>query len=121
MDKIGIDCSKCPTKGACCCVFEIPKDIVLKNKEKIQVNPVKVIESKDKIRLETFDNRCVFLDRETCSCTIYDDRPEVCKRYGTKSLPCPYFKPNGIERSEASKKQHMRKIMQNIERSKNLN
>lgn len=118
---MGIDCSKCPTRGACCCSFELDRKIVAKNLNKFQVTPLRVIEEKDKLRLITGDNRCVFLNRKTNACMIYEDRPDICKDYGIHpNLPCPYFKSNGRERTDADKKKHMRKIMQNVRRHEGL-
>lgn len=109
-----IDCSKCPTKGACCCVFDMKKGLILENKNKFQIVPIKIKEFGDYLRIETKDERCIFLNRNNLSCAIYDRRPKVCEEYGSKKLPCPYFKPNGRPRSEASRKQKMRNIIKNI-------
>jgi Fe-S-cluster containining protein len=60
--------------------------------------------------LITPDFGCIFLNRKTRLCAIYEDRPNICKAYGTTiannyMIACPYFKPNGNPWSEAKRKQ----------------
>lgn len=102
-----IDCDKCPEKGSCCGPFQMKKDFVEKHKTDFQVIPEKTYEVGNTITFLTSDFGCVFLNRTTKKCSIYDDRPEVCKLYGISKdlrLQCPYFKPSGNPRSEASRK-----------------
>jgi Fe-S-cluster containining protein len=102
-----IDCSKCLKQGDCCGLFPMNKELVNRNKHKFQVNPIKIIEDRDRMGILTEDLFSVFLNRETKTCTIYEERPEVCKLYGVskdKRLQCPYFKSSGAKRSEASMK-----------------
>ena len=102
-----IDCSKCPNKGACCGIIPMSKESI--KKESFQVKPKEIIEDdKEMAYIITDDLFCVYLNRETRRCSIYENRPEVCKLYGVskdKRLQCAYFKPSGNKRSEASKKQ----------------
>lgn len=59
----------------------------------------------------TKDHLCVFLDRKTKLCKIYEDRPQICRDFGTGKdllLQCPFLKPNGKPRSEAMKKRFKR-------------
>ena len=102
-----IDCSKCLKQGDCCGLFPMNKELVNRNKHKFQVNPSKIIENGNRIVILTEDLFCVFLNRETKTCMIYEERPNVCKLYGVskdKRLQCPYFKPSGAKRSKASMK-----------------
>jgi len=104
---MGIDCSKCPENSGCCGIVPFEKEFTEKHKSKFQVKPVKIKEGV----VITEDFRCVFMNRETKLCAIYDDRPEVCRLFGTKEgiqksglgLACPHFKPNGNEWSPAMK------------------
>jgi Fe-S-cluster containining protein len=67
----------------------------------------------------TEDLRCVFLDRETCRCTIYPHRPDVCRRFGIDSdvrLQCPYFNPKGYARTRAERRKFQRLMKKKIER-----
>lgn len=108
---MAIDCSKCPEGSGCCGLIQMPKDLIEKNKDKFQVEPkeIKIIGSLGVVLID--DLQCVFMNRKTKLCAIYDDRPEVCRLFGTKegmqkaglSLACPHFKPNGNDWSPAMK------------------
>ena len=37
-------------------------------------------------------NKCPFL-RHDFKCDIYEDRPEVCRLFGQKELPCKFIRP----------------------------
>lgn len=59
------------------------------------------------------DNRCVFLNREKHSCRIYNDRPEVCQRFGDESHPllsCPHMDAQGEERNRQQRRSLQRKL-----------
>jgi len=102
-----IDCSKCLKRGSCCGIFPMDKDFANKHKTNFQIVPEKVIEQKDLISFLTKDLACVFMNRETKLCSIYEDRPNICRDYGMSGHPdlqCPYFKKSGNPRSEASRK-----------------
>jgi Fe-S-cluster containining protein len=50
----------------------------------------------------TKDYLCPFL-KDDLSCAIYNDRPDVCRKYGDESHPmlcCPMQHADGTERSE---------------------
>ena len=103
-----IDCSKCLDRGSCCGPIPISKEIIEKHRDKFQVDKFKEFETEKGITILTDDLGCIFLDRKTKLCVIYEDRPTVCKLYGTTKdikLACPYFKPNGNSRSEGKRKQ----------------
>ena len=118
-----IDCSKCLKRGSCCGIFMMDKEWVMKHKFKMQVVPNKIIGGEDNSKHIAFlqnDLLCVFLNRETKMCAVYDNRPQVCKDYGLvkdENLQCPYFKPSGNRRSEASQKKverHFDKLVNKI-------
>lgn len=108
-----IDCSKCPEEIGCCGTIPFSKEFFEKNKDKIKVQPIEIIEKRGAVVAATKDLRCVFLDPKTRLCAVYDDRPEVCRLFGTKEgikirglgLACPHFKPNGNEWSPGKKRQ----------------
>lgn len=51
------------------------------------------------------DSYCIFKDRVTHKCLIYEYRPDVCIKYGTiDKLPCPVFDSEGNYRSRAERK-----------------
>jgi Fe-S-cluster containining protein len=115
-------CRKAIDKGICaanCCgpipmpkeTYERVKGLALAKHEAFEDDSdqeVYVVNSEDSLK-------CVFL-KPDCSCAIYEDRPEVCRNYGTApDLECPYIKPNGNLRSPAQNKHVQRKINQKID------
>lgn len=100
-----IPCEKCKERGSCCGITIMPLIFIEKHKDKFQVNG-KIEISGNEAAVLTDDMACIFLNRITKECMIYEERPEVCKIFGTiDKLLCPYFKPNGNPWSEARKKQ----------------
>ena len=104
-----IDCSKCPGQGICCGFFPFSEKFFEKYKDKMQVKPIKIFKQHGFIAAVTEDLRCVFQNPKTWRCAIYEDRPDICRLYGTKEgiqkkglgIACPFFKPNGNEWSRA--------------------
>jgi len=87
-------------KAVCCGNIGFTKECWDRNKQKVQVSNFVVtpLPSGD-LFVETPNNVCVFLDRQTKKCVIYEDRPNICKMYGTKEiLPCPFLLPDGSPR-----------------------
>lgn len=115
-----IDCNKCPEKGCCCGLFPIPIRLLRANKTDFQVEPTKMVEIKEKFVALTEDLLCVFLNRKTKLCSIYDQRPEVCRLFGISEhadLQCLYFKRSGNRRSKASQtktQRHINKMTDNL-------
>lgn len=108
------NCDNCidKCKGACCGVVPMPKDTYEKNKSLID-HKCKVIEF-DKDMVVVFDEisfRCGFLS-DANKCKIYDERPEVCKKFGNEESPllcCPYQDKCGRIRSRQEKRYIERK------------
>ncbi len=106
-----IDCSKCPEPGSCCGPFQMKKGFIEEHKDKIQKKPEKIVSGSWFECALCDDVACVFLNRKTKKCAIYEDRPEICRLYGISKnirIQCPWFKPSGNPRSEASRKQIQR-------------
>ncbi|MBE3092770.1 MAG: YkgJ family cysteine cluster protein [Chloroflexi bacterium] len=84
----------------CCGIIPLTKELIEK-KDKFQVPVEKEFATKNEGKvLITKDMLCIFLNRETKKCSIYEDRPIICRRFGVEvddkyQLACPYFKPNG--------------------------
>ena len=110
-----IDCQKLIVKKLCaadCCgCVPIPTAMWAQHKDKIQRPVEQLIEDKQEVYPMTADLKCVFLTPEL-RCIIYPERPEICSKFGMDNteLACPICKPNGSVRSEASKKQVMRRM-----------
>ena len=94
------DCSKCP--AYCCSYDEIElqeRDIVRLAKH-LEIDRHAFMDRYTKIgkeypvlrhhRDEIFGSVCVFLDRETRRCTVYDARPGVCHDYPDRPR-CGYW------------------------------
>lgn len=92
---------KCkPNCAECCGIIGIPKELAMKNQHLSQIKPKDVIESDGKLYIITPDMFCVYLNRETKKCVIYEDRPEICRIYGMiPACPCPHFDLNGRRRN----------------------
>jgi Fe-S-cluster containining protein len=104
----------------CCGCIPIPIEIFEKNRDKFQVIPKEIVRTQQGMTAITSDVFCIFLNRETNKCMIYDERPQVCRDYGEKDNPrlaCVYFKPNGNPRSEAMQKRVQRYINHLVDRA----
>lgn len=94
-------------KAACCGIVPIPEIYLRLYKNKIydKVFTIKKLE-KNMIIAETLNLKCIFLNKKN-QCSIYDNRPEVCKMFGNEShilLTCLFQDKNGISRNKKDKK-----------------
>ena len=110
---------KClPDCGKCCIAVPIPKQVFAKHRRRCQVELQGVRDMGSEVVPDTKDHLCVFLDRETKQCTIYDDRPEMCRLFGTKDSPdlgCSYVHPSGKPRSRAERRRIQRETVKGME------
>ena len=108
--------------GECCGIVFFTKELAKSKELLAQVKPIEIHEFNDEIYPQTTDGLCVFLNRQTRKCVIYNDRPKVCREYGlVKNLECPYIKPNGNLRTPAKIRRMQRKINHYVDDSlKNL-
>lgn len=92
-----------PGCGQCCGIVIFDLATWEKHKcQAIDVDKVKVFD--DQVVPTRKVGGCVFLDRQK-RCLIYEDRPEVCRKYGESCLPCPILRPDGTRRSREEKRQ----------------
>jgi len=86
-------CSGC---GECCGPVPISLGIVESNKDLMQHYDGRMAPLRGGLLVPLSDDMyCVFLDRETKRCLIYDRRPDVCRLQGTiRDLPCPKLNPD---------------------------
>jgi len=106
--------------GDCCGLVPLTEEILEKHKDKIQVPIIQKIPHPQGIVSITSDLKCIFLNRVTKLCMIYEDRPDVCRMYGISNHPalaCPYVKPNGNPRSEAQRKHFQRIINHHVDKT----
>lgn len=87
--------------GSCCGIIPFPKELAKKTEHLAQVKPTKVIQDeKGRLYILTEDMFCVYLNRKTKECMIYEDRPELCRVYGLiPECPCPHFDLDGRRRN----------------------
>jgi len=100
----------------CCGSIYMDRELVEKNKHKMQ-RKFKEIKIFDNISfVETEDGKCVFLGWDN-NCAIYDQRPQICRDYGqTPELPCPYVDLRGKLRTPAKVRRTQRQIDKNVDR-----
>ena len=75
---------KCENCGKCCGCILLPLEIFHKNKNKNQVEIIKKKEIGEKVFVLTEDLSCIFLNRKTKKCEIYEQRPQICRDHSTK-------------------------------------
>jgi Fe-S-cluster containining protein len=102
------DCKKMhpKCKAGCCGIVPIPKEIYNSNKDKIIRPPHEIIDIGDCFIPLTADAYCVFLDGDL-NCNIYEDRPDICRKFGDESHPmlfCHVLDKNGKERCRQNKR-----------------
>lgn len=114
-----LECKKYHGKCAarCCGVVPIPRTIWQRNQHNIQrevVSAHKCLAGKDEasqvtaILPFTEDLLCPFL-KPDLSCAIYDERPEVCRKFGDEThimMCCPMQKADGKPRSEDEQREY---------------
>lgn len=85
----------------CCGIIPFDPAFAKQTEHLAQVKPKEVLEYKGSLYVITKDGRCVYLNRETKKCMVYDIRPRICRIFGlTSASPCPYFKEDGTKRNE---------------------
>lgn len=100
----------------CCKVVPIEQDVYDRNKlrlvrevrEEIRFTGYDTLDKCEKELITPFteDGYCPFLN-ENLSCNIYDDRPSVCKKFGTECYPCmrcAFQDKDGKERSRQQRR-----------------
>ena len=93
---------KCLSNCAKCCgCVPIQRTVINRNRTRLQRRYRKIELADGFIHPITGDGYCIFLHKTTFDCQIYNERPEICMKYGTiPELPCPYITMNGVERTE---------------------
>lgn len=119
--KFGKSCRKAIDDGLCngdCCgCVPFRKSLLDKHSDKIQKEIDKILPTQyeDEVVVASKDGMCIFL-KDDKSCAIYEDRPDVCRRYGLDpALPCPYVNSKGNIRSKAKIKRTQRIIDHKID------
>lgn len=105
-----------PDCAECCGILIFDVSFWEKFKHLKQAEIKEITQDSKKCFILTHDWICIFLNRESKRCMVYDNRPLVCRLYGKiENLECLYIKPNGNERSIADQKRTQRKIKHQVD------
>ncbi|WP_339900076.1 YkgJ family cysteine cluster protein [uncultured Gilvimarinus sp.] len=88
-NKAGISCSNCK---ACCCRLEV----MLISDTGVPERHIAVDEWGGETMRRLNDGWCSALDRETMLCTIYENRPWICREFAMGSYECLTERGEGI-------------------------
>lgn len=107
------DCKKMhpKCKAKCCGIVPIPLETWKNNQDKIVTKPIEILEYDEVFIPITNTASCVFLNGDL-NCNIYDDRPNICHKFGDEShllLSCPVLDKEGKERSRQDRRKIERK------------
>ena len=100
-------------KAECCGVVPIPRSLWQKKQHAIQIPVIETFKGQARNKSDpsiqesfilpvTKDHYCPFL-KEDLSCAIYEDRPEICRKFGDESHPmmcCPVQDKDGNPRTK---------------------
>lgn len=110
-----IPCKKAITTGICkadCCgIFAMTIEFIEKYSSQMQMPPIRDERNENLAFLITDDFYCVFLNRTTYLCSIYANRPWVCRVFGTNDDPaaqCDHYDKNGDKRTRADRRRVQR-------------
>ncbi len=112
------DCEQCKKKckSICCGYVPIGNPIIAKHPigKPYRKVPFHIVD--DMTMVVGLDDMCAYLENGTCS--IYEDRPDVCRKFGDESangLVCPYQDKNGRIRSRQERRAIDRGIQKQID------
>jgi len=74
--EVALDCEDCPYSYVCCCAF----DVALTEEEAQRLDSVTLPDGTPALRRQQ-DGSCCYFDLNTKRCTVWDQRPDVCRRY----------------------------------------
>ena len=116
---MSFNCSRCLSKCEAYCCGPVPMTPAFIEAHKVVRPIIKLIQLGDNLVIpETEDLRCPFLSADF-KCTVYDDRPEVCKTFGDESamlMTCPYQAADGRVRSRQERRSLERQTGKEIKR-----
>jgi Fe-S-cluster containining protein len=106
-------------KAECCGPCPIPAPLYRRHRHRVAHEPAHEVLDGDGYMLAVDANgMCVFLG-DDYRCAIYDDRPPVCRLFGTGCHPlmeCIWQAPDGRERGRVERRQMERRLGPVIDR-----
>lgn len=98
----------------CCGIIPIPVQLWAEYKNIVDIEYGDYVVWKQLIVVPTPDDKCVFLDRDTHKCKVYDKRPSICATFGIAPdglfMQCPYISALGDRRGRPSRRRLQRHI-----------
>lgn len=96
----------------CCGPIPMLRSLVKKHHDLIAVDYTDTIPDHPEFTFPvTCDLMCIFLDGVSKQCSIYPDRPDVCRKFGDEShveMSCPYLRSDGTKRNRQSRRKIQR-------------
>jgi len=99
----------------CCGIVPLPRSLFNYSPHQKKVREVLEFDEDTVIPI-TEDGLCVFL--KDSKCTVYDDRPEVCRKFGDEShslMTCAFQSKDGVLRSRQERRLLERQIGKIVE------
>ena len=103
-------------KADCCGPTPFQREFIVANYANIPAGleyKLKIIPGAEVVVPMTEDNHCIFLNRQSFSCQIYAERPQVCREFGNEShrlLSCPHMDSSGKNRLRQQRRSLQRKL-----------
>ena len=103
-------------KADCCGPTPFPREFIVANYVNIPAGleySLKVVPRQEVVIPMTEDDHCIFLNRQSFSCQIYDERPQICREFGNEShrlLSCPHMDSSGKYRLRQQRRNLQRKL-----------
>jgi len=106
----------CACRADCCGATPFERQFIVENYISITLQEkytLKPIPDSNVVLPMTEDSKCIFLDRNTYSCNIYEKRPVICRQFGDESsrwLFCPHMDATGKGRIRQQRRNLQRKL-----------
>ena len=112
MDRFAKACHKLITdghcEGECCGPIPMKRGLLSARKADIQAEYEDIIPGDEQAAFPVAEDiHCIFMDRTTYLCSIYEERPDVCRKFGDEMHPqmcCPYLRADGTKRTRAERR-----------------
>ena len=104
----------CKNCGRCCGQIKFKIEFINKHKQDIQKEHLVNLKNLPNKLIQpiTNDGYCIFLDRTIKRCKVYNDRPDICKIYGTiEEYPCYILEPEKCKKKDA---EIIKKVIENL-------